>query len=352
MDTILGRVGRDQSYQNFNYGRLATSCNGQIRAVNIQTCNLTAQVAVIGDLEITGTINGGSLGQRNIGYVDLENGDDSTGEIGTLNPFRTIQAFIDAVPFGNTSESARNVFTAIIAPGDYDEDLNIDVSNRRIILTGFGPWGLGTFQAVDWGPSGIRRNVNITKTAGAPTDGIRPALVISAYLDSVGEAMTTHQSYTTKPRISGMIDMSGVSTSGSIELVLACEVFGVSGVAIDGGTATVQSYMSDCRFRGSIGGVNWNLQISERVRFDGLVTCTGYSLIRSCRINAGLTTTSAPPAGLEPHGIISSYFAGAFTSGAAGSLVMDGNTNFFFKSTGATPVGANAVKVIADDLVP
>jgi pectin methylesterase-like acyl-CoA thioesterase len=69
--------------------------------------------------------------QRNIGYVDLENGNDATGEIGTSKAFKTIQAFIDAVPAGNDSTSARNVYTAIIAPGDYDEDLNIDLTRRR-----------------------------------------------------------------------------------------------------------------------------------------------------------------------------------------------------------------------------
>jgi hypothetical protein len=145
------------------------------------------------------------------------------------NYLRTIQAFIDAVPSGDDSAKARNVYTAIIAPGDYDEDLTIDISRRRIVLTGFGPWNLGQFQAPDWGPSGTPRNIVVTGS-NPNVDSIRPGLVISTYLDSLGEAMTTHQSYLTKPRISGMIDLTGASGIGSsVELVLACEIFAGAG---------------------------------------------------------------------------------------------------------------------------
>ena len=297
-------------------------------------------------INLAGVVLGG--GERNIGFVNLNNGDDETGEIGTLKPFRTIQAFLDAVPDGATDESARNEYVAFIAPGDYDEDLAVDLTNRRIILSSLGVWGLGTFDGPDWGPSGTRRNITVTATGG-PVDGIRPGLVITS-LVSIGEGMTTHEAYLTKIRISGKIDLTGASGVGSVELTLECEVFGDAGVAIDAGATIIQSYIYRSRMRGTITGANWNLQVSERTRFDGLITISGFSLMLSCRINAGLTTGSVTPVGLIPGGMIGCWFAGTFT-GPALSALMDGNTNYWFKTNGAALAGG-ATKVIADDLVP
>ena len=289
-----------------------------------------------------------AFGQRNVGLVDPAEGDDATAEIGTPRPFRTIQGFIDAVPQGVDSASARNVFVAQISPADYDEDLSIDISRRRIVLTGPGPWSLGTFNAANWGPSGTRRNITVTG-ADANIDGIRPGLVIASNLP-LSEAMTTHESYLTKPRISGKIDLTGVTDIGSIELALTCEIFGDAGVSIDAGEAVVQSYIYHSRMRGTLTGSNWQFQIAQRTRFDGLVSVDNYSLIQSCRINAGMTVVASPPAGLVPFGMLLTNFAGTFT-GPAGSLLLDGNTNFHFKANGAVLAGG-ATKIIQDDLVP
>jgi hypothetical protein len=292
--------------------------------------------------------SGGAIAQNNVGYVDLVNGNDASGAIGSIRAFKTIQAFLDAVPAGDDSASARNVFTAVIAPGDYDEDLSIDIARKRIVLTGPGSWNLGEFDSANWAPSGTPRNITVTGS-DANIDGIRPGLVISCFLP-VSEAMTTHESYLTKPRISGKIDFSGASGIGSIELSLNCEIFGDGGVALDAGAAIIQSYIYHSRIRGTLTGANWNLQVSERTRFDGLVTVSGFSLIQSCRFNAGLTTASVPPAGILPGGMVATWFTGTFT-GPAGSALMDGYTNFYFKANGALLAGG-ATKVISDDLIP
>lgn len=162
--------------------------------------------------------------------------------------------------------------------------------------------------------------------------------------------MTTHESYLTKPRISGKIDLSGASGIGSIELALNCEIFGDAGVAIDAGAAIIQSYIYHSRLRGTVTGVNWNFQVAERSRFDGLITVNGFSLILNSRINAGLTVASAPPVGLLPSGMVSTYFAGTLT-GPAGSGLMDSYTNFVFKANGALLAGG-ATKIIQGDLTP
>jgi len=291
-----------------------------------------------------------TAGQNNVGLVDLVNGDDATGAIGTTLAFQTIQAFLDAVPAGDDSAGARNVYVAQIAPGDYDEDLAVDISRKRIILTGPGPWNLGTFDGADWSPSGTRRDIVVTGAA-ANVDGIRPGLVITNNLP-VTEAMTTHQSYLTKPRISGKIDLTGAAGIGSIELGLQCEIFGDDlGVSIDAGAAIIQSYIYHSRIRGTLTGSNWQFQVAERSRFSGLISVDNYSLIQSCRIDGGMTVTGAPPAGITPFGIIASNFTGGTFTGPAGSVLLDGVSNHFFKTNGVALAGGPATKVIIDDLV-
>jgi hypothetical protein len=291
----------------------------------------------------------GSIAQRNVGYVDPA-GDNATGAIGTSRAFRTIQGFIDAVPQGTDSASARNVFVAQISPADYDEDLAIDISRRRIILTGPGPWGLGTFGGADWSPSGTRRDIVVTG-ADANIDGIRPGLVITNNLP-LSEALTTHESYLTKPRISGKIDLTGADGIGSIELALTCEIFGEPlGVSIDAGLAIIQSYIYHSRMRGDLVGSNWQFQVAQRTRFDGLIDVGDYSLLQSCRVNGGMRVTSVPPAGITPYGILLTNFTGGTFFGPAGSVLVDGYSNFFLKAN-AIPLLGGATKVILDDIAP
>lgn len=327
-----------------NAGRFSSICSAHATFKDLFAHTIYADNIVAASETIT-TAN---CAQRNIGYVDLVNGNDSTAAIGTSRQFQTIQAFIDAVPQGDDSTSARNVYTAIIAPGDYDEDLTIDLTRRRIVLTGCGSWNLGTFGGTNWSPSGTPRNIVVTVNA-ANIDGIRPGLVITTFIDSLGESMTTHEAYLTKPRISGLIDLTGASAAGSLELVLSAEIFGVAGVAIVAGATIIQSYIGDSRIRGSMSGTNWQMQVSERTRFDGLVSVGNFSLIQSCRINAGMTVSSVPPAGILPWGMLLTWFNGTFT-GPAMSLPLDGNTNYHFKNNGAVLAGG-ATKVIQVDLV-
>jgi len=298
---------------------------------------------------------GGTVFAKNTAIVDPVNGNDATGAFGDLSkPFKTIQAAINAVPTPAIGDNAasRNVWTVIITPADYDENLAVDITRKRIILASWGPWGLGVFNTLDWAPSGVRRNITLTTTDGVINDGIRNGFSIQPMLVA-GEGLTTHQAYFTRPRISGKIDCSGVA-GPSFELTLSCEIFGTTGGSggdsIVGGASIVQSYIYHSRLRGKLTGANWNFQVNERTRFGGLVTVSGYSTIISCRFDIGMTTTSAANAGILPGGFYDTDFAGTFT-GPAGSLRLDGPTNYWFKTNGAVLAGG-ATKVIQDDLVP
>lgn len=298
---------------------------------------------------------GGTVFMQQTAIVDPPNGNDATGEFGDLGkPFQTIQAAVNAVPTPAIGDSAgsRTVWVVLVSPGTYDEDLSIDITRKRIILASVGPWNLGTFNSADWAPSGTRRNITLFTTDAIVNDGIRNGFSIQPMLPA-GEGLTTHQAYLTRPRISGMIDVSAVQ-GPSLELTLSVEVFGTTGGSggnsIIGGAAIIQSYFYHCRFRGMLSGTNWNFQVNERTRFGGLVNILGYSTILSCRFDAGMTVASAANQGITPGGFYLTDFAGTFT-GPAGSLRLDGQTNYWFKTNGAVLAGG-ATKVIQDDLVP
>lgn len=300
-------------------------------------------------------IPSGAVFMQQTAIVDPPHGNDLTGAFGDLSlPFQTIQAAINAVPTPAIGDSAgsRTVWVILVSPGTYDEDLLVDITRKRIILASVGPWNLGLFNSADWQPSGTRRNITLFTTDAIVNDGIRNGFSIQPMLPA-GEGLTTHQAYLTRPRISGAIDVSAVG-GPSLELTLSAEVYGTTGgsggTSIVGGAAIIQSYFYHCRFRGMLSGTNWNFQVNERTRFGGLVNVLAYSTILSCRFDAGMTVASAANAGILPGGFYDSDFAGTFT-GPAGSLRLDGATNYWFKTNGAVLAGG-ATKVIQDDLVP
>jgi hypothetical protein len=141
-------------------------------------------------------------------YVD-PNGDNAFGDGSIINPYQTIQFALDQIPAATTAAQSKQVFLVIVSPADYDEDLSIDIAGKRIILTSPGPWGLGTFDAVDWGPSGTLRSITISGAA-VSINGIRPGFAIANFINP-GERQSTHQSYLTGARISGQILITATS---------------------------------------------------------------------------------------------------------------------------------------------
>lgn len=308
-----------------------------------------------GELKVGGSIVGSSVvPSEHVAIVDPVLGNDAAGQFGNLaRAFKTIQAALDQIPSPTNAPTARAVWTVIVSPATYDEDLSVDLTGgKHVIIASWGPWNLGTFNAADWQPSGVRRNITITTSSNVVYDTIRPAFSMQPMLPA-GEALTTHQAYVTRPRISGAIDLSGVAGgTPSLELTLSCEIFGTTGGSggdsLVGGATIVQSYIYHSRLRGKLTGANWNFQINERTRFGGLVTVSGYSTILSCRFDAGMTTTSAANAGILPGGFYDSDFAGTFT-GPAGALRLDGATDYWFRSNGAVLAGG-ATKALQESV--
>ena len=324
------------------------------------TTGISYVVDRVGGTQVWLQTSGGNAGAVLTRTLFVDAGSTATSPDGSIGrPFPTISGALAVIPIATDLASSRTVWVLMIVTGTYDEDLTIVMGDaggaKRILLAGLGPWNLGQFDAADWAPSGVRRNITLTG-AGTTVGGIRAAFGICSLLP-IGERVSTHQSYFTGARISGQILPQIVG--GSCEIDIDAEVFGSTGTSA--GTSfdatltspILQVYLYNGRFRGKFNsGTNGNFQHAERVRFDGLLTIPNYSLLRECRLNAGATVTSAANAGLFPDGFMGCYFApGTTFTGPAASLRLDGTSNYWFK-TGACVLAGGATKVILDDLVP
>lgn len=286
------------------------------------------------------------------------------GSIST--PYQTIQAAINTIPAGSVS-APNDVYVVWVSPATYDEDLAIDGTNRRIVITGWGPWNLGLFDTTD-GLASNSRNITWTIGSVAQINGIRSSLAIgtSAYF---GEGLSTIASYSTGARISGKISVvSSAGTNGAVTLIVQGEIFGrqsngSTGASIDtsGFQQGVETYLYRGRCRGTVGGsagsgLGMQLQWADRYRFDGAITMLGYSRMQNCQFRENISVTQNTNTGVLPDGINNCQFVGAKTftyaglGTATGSLRLDGNSNYWFKTNGWSLAGG-ATKVIQDDLV-
>lgn len=258
---------------------------------------------------------------------------------GTISTYTTIQDAFTAIPSATNATEARQVYTMYIPSGTYDEDVTVQINNKRIVVVCIGSVGLGTLTGSSWGSGGTPRSLTINNNGTNPTiDGIRSGIAFTS-INPYTDGFSTHESYLSKFRISG--DLNIQSTIGiTSEVYFEGEVFG--NVVTSSYTGTLNCYFKNSRFRGTVGSSQLRLQAAIRSRFDALLTCNNYTLIDNCQIAAGMTVSSASP-DLEPDGITNSYFTGTFT-GPASSLRLDGVTNYWF-ITNAASLAGGATKV-------
>jgi len=291
-------------------------------------------------------------------YVDKNYvGGSSNGSI--ARPYTTIMAAIaDILTY---PAQAKIWWGVLVAPDQYDEDIVFDGTDRQIAILGLGPWGLGTFTGVAGAPVAPFRNV-IWSVSADSTDSTQHSFMIGQY-QGPNMGLSTHIAIQSVTRISGNIQIrDNFGPGGTTKTVIvSAQVFdgATTGRSIDttGGTSVAQGgtnlWIFASRFASAVYGVpspgGIQLQWVENSRFDGLVNVRTYNRIQNCRLAAGMTIT-AIGADIQPRGFIATNFAGTFT-GIAASLLLDGNTNYWFKTNGAL-LGGAATKVIQDDLVP
>lgn len=253
-----------------------------------------------------------------------------------MDPFVSIQDAIDSIPEPLVAIDARKTWVILIASGDYNEDLNINANNRRIILCGLGPWGLGDFTGSNWQPStprGITWNNN-----RVAIESIQSQLWITS-LVVPGAALSTAAAYGTKPRISGDITITGLLGErgifgGTFDLYGKIDATGVLGRVYFVFEDTLIMGTCDAASNGTIIR-NTNVAYGDLLKVDTLGDTD------HCLFNAGLTlNTSGDP-------LRNSKFFGAFT-GPPGTGWMDGTTWKSFINHGGTFAGG-AVLLLTDE---
>lgn len=300
-------------------------------------------------------------------------GSTETGSI--AQPFLTIQAAIDAVPEPHDIATSCEDWTILIAPGDYDEPLEIS-GPVRLALIGLGAFRLGRYTVQS------ATQANIVAVGGSARDlrwtydlpqvisgGAAPQLVIGTI---AGTDVIRHG----KPianRISGSIIVTGSAVSnaagGTAFLAIqdtqvdaglsasntrwAPEEGGPNGEALDprdlpaidatGFAGILVDRHFHSRFRGPILGrpvpSAYVLATSFMTQYEQRVEVSQYASVDQAAFADGLTVVEPPGLGtlfsVVPPGIVNSTFKGEFR-GPAGSLLLDSATNTWFIRNGSS----------------
>lgn len=300
-------------------------------------------------------IDGGTL-------IDVADQDGTMGA-----PFSTISAGVaaavvaqDALPVGvlpGQRAGTRQVF--IVAGGIYDEDVDCARGDTFYEFLAMGPVTLGDGAGGNFSstvPRSFRwvaaqSQENADAGGGSP---IRRSQLVIGNLVNFGESSSTHTAVAVAWDISGDLifenpDGGGGATTAEVHLGRVKVRGAVDGTADFGGR---NCYFYQCFFDGAFTMTNVGgalLQICDSCEFDGPTDIGAYGRMDKCQIGGGFTTAGFSAA-IPPGGMFGCEVSGTFT-GPAGSAVMDGVTNYFFKTNGVT-LGGGATKVIIDDLIP
>lgn len=294
-------------------------------------------------------------------FVDTFVGSDTTGT-GSINlPYQTISKALTTIPASPVGGNTTNSYQIMIAPGEYNEDLNFTAVATYVALIGFGgPWSLGT---PSFGEGSLNTH-NITWTFAdtgffGPLTQPRSGLAIGTMF-TVGTEQLTVPKFITGATITGSIiilDNGGTGGGSNKEVYLNCNVLdqGSSGVSFNaaGGTSSpigkCNVYAWRSRFASSFfgpptgGGSGVHLQIADKCQFVGTCIIGNYSRLQNSLFNIGMTITN-DGADINPSGMVDCWFTGAFT-GPAGSARMDGNTYYWFTQNGATLAGGATITI-------
>jgi hypothetical protein len=302
---------------------------------------------------IVETVGAGPVTAQQTAIVDPAFGNDATGTFGDLSkPFLTIQAALSAVPTPVDAATARTVWTILVSPGTYDEDLAVDLTHgKKIILASWGPWNLGLFNNANWQPSNTR-NITITTSDNVVFDFINPSFSIEPMLPA-GTGDETEAAQHAVPRVSGQINLTGVTAgTPTLELFVEAQIYGVAGVAIVAGTTDVTLRVHRSRMRGTVTGSVLILQDATESRFDDLVDIEGYGRIEECFLGNGMTIVATSPSSNTTPGIYDSQLSGVFTGPATDAFWFDLVTDYWFTTNGASFAGGTSKRIVETVVTP
>jgi hypothetical protein len=273
-----------------------------------------------------------------------------------LRPFSTIQAAVNAAPVATNAEENRRVSILKGAPGQYDENVTVNLDFRRILLLSDGHLDIGNFDGSSWAQSGQRRNITITGT-GQTFDNIRPWFGMKSLGAIPQMGRSSHQQYLNSIRLSGQVDVQ--QSAGHLHLNLAgTTVLGSDGaptgtsVSVAAGLSSFQAWLDNCIFYGQVDlGPLGRLQLGRDLVCNADVAVDRLGLVDSSDIKGNFTATNGlVPGTPRAQGFVSTFFdAGVTFTGPAGSFLVDSFSNYWAKANGVA-LGGAATKVIQADV--
>lgn len=223
-------------------------------------------------------------------YVDVDS--TSSTEDGSLNqPFKTIQACLDAIGVPVDKADAKRKINIYIESGSYDENISTPIQ-RMLTFFCKGTVVLGD-GASDLYNSTTPRNLVVNNTATGEPVGA-PSRTIFAIRGASGETSSTHSAYSTGNMIiSGDLSwhqddgnttsheslLQGVKVQGDVT-TNAFELGSVHNVQID-----------KCFFDHTFNAANVNLNVIRSTEFDNLITVNSVGRFVECEIAGGLTAS-------------------------------------------------------------
>ena len=275
-----------------------------------------------------------------------------TVENGTqLNPYKTIQAGINALPINQTGTATYTRYIINVAGGNYDEDINIP-ANRfcniiQMVAKGSVYLGLPSGSGQYFNTAVTNRNFTIyyDTSAWISTNYVRPTL--SLLCDKTEDTMSTHNFYAGSGwRISGdiLIDTGAPTAYRSCDFHFE-NVFVSRNVTLLGAgilTGGINTYMYGCKinglynipFTGNPSATNYNIFKCEKCSFTGLLTVKTLAKAIDSYFAGGINISINTDA-IEPYNIMyGCKISGTFSSVSTSTYYCDLTTKN--KSTSAT----------------
>jgi hypothetical protein len=339
-------------------------------------------------------------------------GEDGVIPPPTVGP---IKGGVRHFPIPPTVADSVHDWMILIAPGDYDEDLAIS-GPVRLALIGLGAFRLGRYTVQGLTQPGSPPQTNIVAEDGRTRNlvwtytsdqaiqlGATPQLVIG----TIGGTDVVRHGKPIANRISGSIIVQGGGWTRGNAPAGGTAYLAISNTQVDAGitksqpaptqpaidttgstferrphfaplapfSGTLVDRHFNCRFRGAIlGPLNgvtqpetppaYVLVTSFMSQYEKLVQVSKYGSLQLAAFGEGLTVSQVPTLfklGVPP-GLVNSTFNGTFEfkvdpplnppPSAAGSLLLDSITNFWFNRNGATLAGGATRSLLFDNNIP
>ena len=316
-----------------------TPSNGIIMNNNLKVNNIYTQNTTKIKLNDTIELKSSDYPLVNI-YVDSNY--LGTVENGTqLNPYKTLQAGINALPINQTGIATYTRYVINVAGGNYDEDINIP-ANRfcniiQMVAKGSVYLGMPASPGNDFNDAVTDRHFTIfyDTSAWISTTFVRPTL--SLLSDKTEDSMSTYNFYAGSGwRISGdiLIDTSAPTAYRPCEWHfenVTCGNFGVTGT----GTLTgeINMYMYGCKFNfgfvmpfsGTPSATNFSILKCEKCTFMEITAKTLAKMIDSYVYN-GITISNNTDTILPYNIMYGCRIGGTFSSVSTSTYYCDLST--------------------------